>query len=285
MNNFFKSNLPLLRSYFNKTQADIGFEVNKKGNTVGYWEKGDFEPSLSEVEKIAQIFDLELVELLYIDFRNVHLIQFFKNKKESKNVHPNVHPNVHLIAKNSPDFGDKSRLPLVVTMDTSGRENVVLVPVKARAGYLSGYGDPEFIKTLPTYSFPALRTGTYRAFEVEGYSNLPTLVPKDLVIGEYVESARDIREGDLHVFITKSDGIVVKRPFFNPLNPVEITLKGDNYMEHPDLVIKVQKVLEVWRCVGRFTKELRPSSSFDLLLQTMNARVTRLEDLMAKKLK
>lgn len=282
---FFKENIKLLRKNKGETQSQTAFALNFTQSRWNNYETGKSVPSFYELLRIIKYFDVSASEILEFDLQNVNLFAKSGLKKNQENVNPIVNPIVNLNDPNAPYLVDKTRLPLVVTMDTSGRENVVLVPAKARAGYLTGYGDPEFIKTLPTYSFPALRAGTYRAFEVEGYSNFPTLLPKDLIICQYVDSARDIRDGDMHVFITKSDGIVVKRPFLNPLNPVEITLKGDNYIDHPDIIVKANKVLEVWRCIARFTKELRQSSSFDLQIQSINARLTRLEEQLSKKFK
>lgn len=282
---FFKENIKLLRKKKGETQAQTAFALNFTQSRWNNYETGKSVPSFYELLKIIKYFDVSASELLEVDLQNVNLISKPGFKKNQENVNPIVNPIVNLNTHKSPVLGEKPRLPLVVTMDISGRENVVLVPVKARAGYLTGYGDPEFIKSLPTYSFPALKTGTYRAFEVEGYSNSPTLSPKDLVICEYVDSARDLREGDLYVFVSKNDGIVVKRPFYNHLNPLEITLKGDNYADHPILVIALNNIIEVWRCVARLTKELRPISAIEVQLQALNSRVTRLENQAELKVK
>ncbi|MCC6258630.1 MAG: helix-turn-helix domain-containing protein [Chitinophagaceae bacterium] len=282
---FFKENIKVLRKRKGETQAQTAFALNFTQSRWNNYETGKSVPSFYELLKIIKYFDVSASELLEVDLQNVNLISKPGFKKNQENVNPIVNPIVNLNTHKSPVLGEKPRLPLVVTMDISGRENVVLVPVKARAGYLTGYGDPEFIKSLPTYSFPALKTGTYRAFEVEGYSNSPTLSPKDLVICEYVDSARDLREGDLYVFVSKNDGIVVKRPFYNHLNPLEITLKGDNYADHPILVIALNNIIEVWRCVARLTKELRPISAIEVQLQALNSRVTRLENQAELKVK
>lgn len=50
--------------------------------------------------------------------------------------------------------------------------HVPMVPVRAKAGYLIGYGDQEYVDTLPTIPVITDRTfhGKYRCFEVEGDS-------------------------------------------------------------------------------------------------------------------
>ena len=42
-------------------------------------------------------------------------------------------------------------------VDSKNRDNIELVPVKAKAGYTAGYNDPEFISSLPTFQLPFLR--------------------------------------------------------------------------------------------------------------------------------
>jgi hypothetical protein len=54
---------------------------------------------------------------------------------------------------------------LSVTVDADDRENIELVPVKASAGYLNGYGDPEYVAELPKFSLPMFGQGTFRALK------------------------------------------------------------------------------------------------------------------------
>jgi DNA-binding XRE family transcriptional regulator len=120
MSNFFRTNLIFLRQQHSKTQADIGFAVEKKGNTVGYWEKGDYEPNISEIEKIAQLFDITPIDLLYKDLANVHLKNIDEEEKEVQNVHLNVHPSVHLKGVKHP----KSTGKFPVFVEESGNEKL-----------------------------------------------------------------------------------------------------------------------------------------------------------------
>jgi len=45
---------------------------------------------------------------------------------------------------------------LSTTVDVGGRENVEIVPDKAKAGYLTGYAGPEYITELPKMYIPNL---------------------------------------------------------------------------------------------------------------------------------
>lgn len=50
--------------------------------------------------------------------------------------------------------GAQLRILPVVVDGTDERELGTLVPVKASAGYLSGYGDADYIGALPRFSMP-----------------------------------------------------------------------------------------------------------------------------------
>lgn len=101
--------------------------------------------------------------------------------------------------------------PQFITVDRNGNENILYVPVRARAGYLLGYGDREFLETqLTSFSLPGLQDGTYRAFEVDGNSMEPTLKNREMVIGQWLEKFEYIREDRVHIIVTKNDGVLVK---------------------------------------------------------------------------
>src|SRR5690606_2870663 len=114
-------------------------------------------------------------------------------------------------------------------------DNVVLVPVKAAAGYLRGYGDPEFIQTLPTYSLPELRNCTFRMFQVKGHSMFPTLHDSSYVVGQWVENwTKDIKDNRIYVIVAQSstdEGILVNRVLNRLKKYGNLYLKSDNKHE------------------------------------------------------
>jgi len=141
--------------------------------------------------------------------------------------------------------------PKVVTVNERQEENIIYVPVKARAGYLTGYGDPEFIATLPTYRLPGLENATYRMFETEGPSMAPTITSGDRVIGQWLDSLSDIRENRVHIIVTRNDGIVIKRVQNRIDQRGKIVLKSDTIThrsEYPTYQIDPEDVKEIWYC-------------------------------------
>lgn len=157
------------------------------------------------------------------------------------------------------------RVPKVVTVDSSGRDNVVLVPVRAAAGYLNGYEDPEFLETLPTYSLPNINNGVFRMFQVNGHSMFPTLHNGSYVVGQFIENwVKDIKDDRVYVIVSKNDGITVKRCLNRIKKYGQIYCKSDNRKEYPSFSIAPDDILEVWEYKMHLSFELpNPTTLYD----------------------
>lgn len=139
-------------------------------------------------------------------------------------------------------------VPKIVTVDSDGNDNIVYIPIKARAGYLLGYGDPEFITTLPSFHLPGLRNGTFRMFEVDGPSMAPTINHNDKIIGSWIESIADIRDNRIHIIVTRT-GIVIKRILNRIKERGKIYLKSDTLThrhDFPTVELDPEEIVEVW---------------------------------------
>lgn len=83
---------------------------------------------------------------------------------------------------------------LPITVDDKGNNRIKIVTEKARAGYLNGDSDPDYIESLQQMALPFLGLGKYRAFPVEGDS-MPPHKGSDIMIGRYVESIGEVQKG------------------------------------------------------------------------------------------
>ncbi|MGJ5643243.1 LexA family transcriptional regulator [Formosa sp. S-31] len=156
-----------------------------------------------------------------------------------------------------------SNMPKLITVDSQGEENIVLVPVSARAGYLKGYGDPSFIGSLPTYRLPRLSNGTFRMFEVKGQSMIPTLHDRSIVVGEWVENWNDIKDNQVYIVVT-DEGVVVKRVLNRLEKYGNLYLKSDNRSEYPSYTVTQNEIKEVWKVnLAMIFELLDPSTIFD----------------------
>ena len=134
---------------------------------------------------------------------------------------------------------------LAISVDRSNNENIEYVPVKAKAGYMAGYNDPEFIASLPKYSLPNLPTGgTFRIFPSTGDSMLP--VPEGSeIIAQYVPDWTAIKAETPCVVILKGQqDFVFKMVTVNADGT--ILLKSLNMVYKP-YAVAADDVLEIWR--------------------------------------
>lgn len=139
----------------------------------------------------------------------------------------------------------QNRMLLPIQVDADNNDVIEIVPQAAKAGYASGYADPEFIGNLDILSLPFLGTGKHRAFPVEGDS-MPPHEDGSFIVGKYVENYGEIRNGRTYIIVTKDDGIVYKRLNKNGKNA--LMLHSDNEFYEPYLV-KVSDILEIWEFV------------------------------------
>ncbi len=128
--------------------------------------------------------------------------------------------NGHIAFNDPPvaDFNDP-KLVKVVDLEQICRQQQVndncftaieLVPEKAKAGYATGYADPEYIGELPVFTLPFLsEKKKYRTFQLKGDSMLP-IPDGSWVTGEYLQDWMGIISGKAYVVFTLDDGIVFK---------------------------------------------------------------------------
>lgn len=138
--------------------------------------------------------------------------------------------------------------PQVITVDSHNEDNIILVPMKAKAGYLKGWSDPDFIKKLPTFRMPGLNNGVFRMFEVNGNSMFPTIPDRSFVVGSFVENwVTGIKDNQIYVIVSNKieDGLV-KRCINKIAKYNNLICKSDNRREYPTQNIDPDDILEVW---------------------------------------
>ena len=241
-------NLKYLRKKKGLTQQQFADEMGIKRASVGAYEEERADPKYDLLNKIASYYGLTMDEL--------------------------ANDTINDKWKPTPRGNAANVRVLSVTVDGEDRENIELVPVKASAGYLNGYADPEYVAELPRFSLPIFRQGTYRAFEIKGDSMLP-LLPGSIVIAEYVENWADIKPGQTYVIISKSDGVVYKRIAFKYKEDKGLKLLSDNKNYEPYWV-EAADILEVWKAKGYISTEL-PEPSPEPTMETLTAMMAQMQ--------
>jgi len=148
---------------------------------------------------------------------------------------------------------------LAISVDKSNNENVEYVPVKAKAGYMAGYNDPEFIASLPKYSLPNLPTdGTFRIFPSTGDSMLPVPEGSD-IIAQYVPDWTAIKaETPCIVILKGQQDFVFKMVTVNPDST--ILLKSLN-PEYKPYTVEASDVMEIWQFYAYTSREFPEAKS------------------------
>lgn len=177
------------------------------------------------------------------------------------------------------DIQTYSGMPQVVAVNPSGNENIIYVPAKARAGYLNGYGDTDYIESLPSFHMPHLTNGTFRCFEVKGNSMVRTFFDGDLVFGKYVEHLNDIKDGRVYIIVSRNEGIVLKRVINRIIERGKLILKSDNKDgNYPAYTINAEDVLEVWYVTMFASKQMpEPVDVYDRLHE-LETKIVVLEE-------
>ncbi len=63
----FSKNLRFLRKKGSLSQEEISLLFNKRANTIGNWENQKSEPSLAELIRLGEYFNVSIQELLHTD--------------------------------------------------------------------------------------------------------------------------------------------------------------------------------------------------------------------------
>ncbi|MBN9386108.1 MAG: LexA family transcriptional regulator [Chitinophagaceae bacterium] len=205
-------NLKYLRKLRGWTQEEFAAKLGIKRSLLGAYEEERAEPRIDVLEIVGDMFKLTLDELL---------------RKELSDTKGN--------------YLSKRRAQKM----TSATNDIQLVPVKAAAGYLAGYADPEFLDELNTFTLPMLAPGNYRAFEIVGDSMLPT-TSGSVIVGEKVDDLEEVKSNQTYIVVSRNEGIVYKRVMKNNKSRTKLTLISDNTAYQP-YNVNTDDVLEVWK--------------------------------------
>ncbi len=209
---FAGKNFKYLRKLRGWTQEDFANIVGIKRSLVGAYEEERAEPRLEVVETVCSIFKLSLEDVLLKELADEGESYMAKRRKLKMGAE---------------------------------RSNIQFVPVKAAAGYLAGYNDPEFVDELNTFTLPMLGPGEYRAFEIIGDSMLPT-PSGSVIVGEKVENLEYVKSNQAYIVVSRTDGIVYKRIQKEPKLETTLTLVSDN-PQYPPYTVKSEDIAEVWQ--------------------------------------
>lgn len=147
-------------------------------------------------------------------------------------------------------------MPLIVTVDTAGRNAIIQVDTKAAAGLPANFDNPEYLKNLPAFHLPdpQFRVGTFMRIQISGDSMHPTIKHKDWVFAELIHDFADIRDGYIHIILTR-DGVVAKRILNRIDKRSKLVLQSDNtsYSTYEE---DIDDVLQIWKVHAKLSFDL-----------------------------
>jgi transcriptional regulator with XRE-family HTH domain len=210
---FAGKNLKYLRRLRGWTQEEFSSRLHIKRSLLGAYEEERAEPRIDVLETVGEIFKYTLDDLLLKDLSDTKGGGYLAKRRAHKM--------------------------------SAGTHEIQFVPVKAAAGYMAGYADPEFIDELNTFTLPMLSPGQYRAFEIVGDSMLPT-TSGSVIVGEKVENLDEVKSNQTYIVVSRNEGIVYKRMLKNARLKNKFTMISDNPSYQP-YNVSAEDIVEVWK--------------------------------------
>lgn len=227
INMYLHANLKFLRKKKSLTQETLANALGiSRSKLAGY--ELNINPPLETVLLISDYFGVSIDVLLRKDMGNMSEYKLRQMLETDQFLH-----------------GRNLRI-LTTTVDSEGRELIEVVSQRAKASYLAGFSDPDYIEELPRFSLPFLPTDKkHRVFQVDGDSMLP--IPDGAwIVCEYVDDWTVIKDGEKYVVVTEQDGVTFKIAYNQVKDKERLLLCSSNPIYKP-FYVPVADVREVWR--------------------------------------
>jgi transcriptional regulator with XRE-family HTH domain len=252
MKNRFGKNIQLLRKRKKRSQEETAIALDIKRSTWSGYESGIARPGYERLMIISDYFGVSIDTLVRVDLNTLNERQLIDLENGF---------DVDLT-------GNRLRV-LTTTLNEAEEENIELVNENAKAGYRTGYADPEYISVLPTFRLPFLSNQRkYRTFPISGDS-MPPVNHGSYVTGEYIQNWNTIKSGHPYIILTINDGIVFKIADNLIEEKRSLLLSSTNPVYEP-YEVPVSEIIEVWKFVNYISPELpQPNFSKDQVTDTL----------------
>lgn len=223
------------KEFFNDSNIEFANFMGEKTSTTSGWVSGKRGIGRSVIDKITS--KLPQVNPAWLLTGEGNMI----NQPA-----PSIQPNAHVV-------------------ENLNYMNVPVIHIKARCGYLAGYGDAEYIDSLPTMPVIVDKTyhGKYMIFEAEGDS-MDDGTRNSICDGDKLlcrEVRRDLWLPKLHindwyfVIVHRTDGIAIKQ-ITNQDEYGNITCHSLNDMFN-DYIVNLDDVLEIYNVIKVVERSMR----------------------------
>ncbi len=227
---FVHQNLKILRKRKGMTQQEVSTAIDiNRSSLAGY--ESQIQPDLGLLIKFSEFFNVTIDTMVKVDLAKL-------SERQLRELDNGIDAYLN---------GNKLRV-LATTVDSENRDNIEVVGLRAKASYLAGYADPDFISELPMANLPFLdRHKKYRVFQVDGDSMLP-IRDKSWVVGEYMDDWTDVKDGQPYIILTENEGVVFKTAYNKIKQQGKLLLTSLNPQYKP-FEVEAAEIKEVWRYV------------------------------------
>jgi transcriptional regulator with XRE-family HTH domain len=272
-------NIRFLRKQHGYTQEKLANKIGIKRSLLGAYEEARAEPRSEYLHSMALIFGVSIEALRTEDFTNMGG-QELKEKASNVNggagftssYQPRSQASIFdMPASRASQTGIPARQPvqqpsifqrprqpiseeylegkklrmLSVTVDQKNRENIEYISQKDNNDYISRFGDPEYLESLPRFQLPMLPEGElYRAFEA-GKDTFTGMGPGGVVVGRYVRNWYSLKDQQVYIVVTRSKGIVCRK-IANQIQEKGCLLLLPDTASFKATEVAVEDVLEIW---------------------------------------
>lgn len=239
---YISSNIRHLRQLKGWSQEQLADRLDITRARIGSYEEERCDPPIDILIRLSKLYHIAIDALIKADLSKFDLSSMIR------------------VGEN--------RLLFPIMVDQHNNDRVEVITAKASAGYLNGYADPEYFESLPSMNLPFRIIGKHRAFPIKGDS-MPPLKEGCFVIGKFMESTREIKDGNTYVLLTRDDGIVYKR-VFRKGNFFE--LHSDNKQYDP-YKLKISDILEMWEfvCTLNISDKKTEELNIDSIIRMLNS--------------
>ena len=247
-------NIRHLRRLKGLTQEVLAEDLNVTRSRISSYEENRSAPTIEMLIKLSDYFKVPIDILLRNDLTKAKHSSFI-------------------------EIGNQ-RVLFPISVDDDNNNLIEVIPVKASAGYLAGYDDPEYIEQLEKIKLPFLPTGKHRAFPIKGDSMSP-MKEGSFVVGRFIEDRTEIISGRTYVLITLNDGMVYKR-VYNQINQNNSLLLVSDNKNYKAFEVSIDEVLELWEFTcsintQEYTKEELKISSILNMFNDLGVELKALE--------
>lgn len=264
-NVFLGNNIKFLRQRVQLTQEAMAAQLSMSRSKLNCIEMGQTKsPAIDDLLNFSSYFRMSLDTLIKVELAKLGELKI-RDLEAGNDVYTR---------------GGHLRI-LAISIDHDNRELVEYVPIKAKAGYISGFNDTAFIASLDKYTVPNLpQHGTYRIFATTGDSMLPIPEGSDIT-AKYEADWTHIRAGTPCIVILNGQQDFVFK-MVTLLADQRFLLESLNPSYEP-YTVHASNILEIWSFHTFTSNELPSSSGMDVVLQEIKGLRKLLHESTAEK--